>query len=75
MGFRGRVSRTTLADANESRDWRIVRNFAQGLIPTARQLLSRRTAGSRFRQYRLCLRFHHHRSVLDPVSVATISQT
>ena|SRR5947209_7676253 len=38
MGFRGRVSRTTLADANEHRDWRIFRDFAQGLIQTARQL-------------------------------------
>src|SRR5207247_8851286 len=31
-------SRTTLADANEHRDWRIFRDFAQGLIQTARQL-------------------------------------
>ena len=38
MGFRGLVSRTTLADANENRDWRIFRDFAQGLIQTARQL-------------------------------------
>src|SRR6201993_5050785 len=38
MGFRGRISRTTLADANENRDWRIFRDFAQGLIHTARQL-------------------------------------
>jgi IS4 transposase len=38
MGFRDRVSRTTLADANENRDWRIFRDFAQGLIQTARQL-------------------------------------
>lgn len=38
MGFRGRVSRTTLADANENRDWRIFRDFAQGLIQTAREL-------------------------------------
>lgn len=38
MGFRGHVSRTTLADANENRDWRIFRDFAQGLIQTARQL-------------------------------------
>ncbi len=28
MGFRGRVARSTLADANESRDWRIVKNLA-----------------------------------------------
>lgn len=38
MGFRGRVSRATLADANENRDWRIFRDFAQHLIPTARHL-------------------------------------
>lgn len=38
MGSRGHVSRTTLADANETRDWRIFRDFAQGLIHTAREL-------------------------------------
>ena len=38
MGFRGRVSRATLADANELRDWRIYRDFAQGLIRIARDL-------------------------------------
>ena len=38
MGFRGRVSRATLADANESRDWRIYRDFAQLLIGMAREL-------------------------------------
>jgi len=38
MGFRGRVSRATLADANESRDWRIYRDFAQVLIGMAREL-------------------------------------
>ena len=31
MGFRGRVARSTLADANESRDWRIYADFAQVL--------------------------------------------
>ena len=36
MGFRGRVSRSTLADANEVRDWRIFRDFAQVLIGRAR---------------------------------------
>ena len=29
-GIRGRVSRSTLADANETRDWRIWADFAQG---------------------------------------------
>jgi hypothetical protein len=32
------VSRSTLADANESHDWRIFADFAQGLIATARPL-------------------------------------
>jgi hypothetical protein len=39
-GFRGKVSRSTLADANESRDWRIYADFAQVLITTARDLYS-----------------------------------
>jgi len=38
MGFRGRVSRSTLAEANESRDWRIYADFAQALIAQARPL-------------------------------------
>ena len=37
-GIRGRVSRSTLADANESRDWRIYADFAQVLIGEARRL-------------------------------------
>lgn len=37
MGFRGRVSRSTLADANENRDWRIFADFAQVLIRMARR--------------------------------------
>ena len=38
MGLRGKISRSTLADANESRDWRIYADFAQVLIHTARGL-------------------------------------
>src|SRR5574337_42184 len=38
MGIRGRVARSTLADANETRDWRIYADFAQRLIRRARQL-------------------------------------
>ena len=38
MGIRSRVSRSTLADANQSRDWRIYADFAQSLIPIARCL-------------------------------------
>ncbi len=38
MGIRSRISRSTLADANESRDWRIYAEFAQSLIERARPL-------------------------------------
>lgn len=38
MGFRGRISRNTLAHANETRDWRIFADFARVLIGTAREL-------------------------------------
>jgi len=38
LGIRGKVSRSTLADANERRDWRIYSDFAQALIRHARQL-------------------------------------
>jgi len=38
MGIRGNVSRSTLADANEVRDWRIYSDFAQVLILEARRL-------------------------------------
>jgi hypothetical protein len=38
MGFRGRISRSTLAGANEAHDWRIYASFAQVLIAIARPL-------------------------------------
>jgi hypothetical protein len=38
MGIRAKVSRATLADANEVRDWRIFADFAQALIAIARRL-------------------------------------
>jgi hypothetical protein len=37
-GFRGRVSRSTLADANQAHDWRIFADFAHVLIRRARAL-------------------------------------
>ena len=45
MGFRSRVARSTLADANESRDWRIYADFAQVLIGIARPLYARDPIG------------------------------
>src|ERR1035441_9693756 len=38
MGFGSSIARSTLADANESRDWRIFADFAQVLIGIARPL-------------------------------------
>ena len=38
VGIRARVARSTLADANETRDWRIYADVAHGLIRTARDL-------------------------------------
>jgi hypothetical protein len=38
IGIRGKISRSTLADANENRDWRIYADFAQVLINIAREL-------------------------------------
>jgi hypothetical protein len=45
MGFRTNVARSTLADANEARDWRIYADFAQTLIATARSLYARDAMG------------------------------
>jgi hypothetical protein len=45
MGFRGNVSRNTLANANQVRDWRIYADFAQVLITTARSLYAKEEFG------------------------------
>ncbi len=45
MGFRGKVSRSTLAAANETHDWRIYADFAQFLIRIARPLYTRDPTG------------------------------
>ena len=40
FGIRGKVSRSTMADANDRRDWRIYQDFAMELIREARELYS-----------------------------------
>ncbi len=50
LGFRGKVARSTLADANESHDWRIFANFAQVLIGIARPLHARDPIGIELEQ-------------------------
>jgi Domain of unknown function (DUF4372)/Transposase DDE domain len=45
MGFRGRVSKSTMSDANEAHEWRIFADFAQVLIAIARPLYSNESLG------------------------------
>ena len=45
MGFREPIRRSTLADANESRNWRIHADFAQRLIGQARALYASEDLG------------------------------
>lgn len=45
MGFREPIRRSTLADANEARDWRIYAEFAQRLIAQARRLYANESLG------------------------------
>jgi IS4 transposase len=45
LGLHGHVSRSALADANESRDWRIYSDFAQALIRIARRLYAKESLG------------------------------
>jgi len=45
VGFRGQVARSTLADANETHDWRIYADFAQVLIGIARPLYAQDPIG------------------------------
>jgi hypothetical protein len=45
FGIRGRIARSTLADANEIRDWRIYAEFAQALIGIARPLYAEEPFG------------------------------
>lgn len=49
-GFRSRVSRNTLANANERRDWRIYAGVAQVLIAQARRLYAGDISQSRSRR-------------------------
>jgi hypothetical protein len=45
FGLRGGIARSTLADANEKRDWRIYQDFALSLIEVARKLYARDSFG------------------------------
>ena len=50
VGIRGKVARSTLADANETRNWRMYAEFAQHLIGIARRLYSNEPFGVDLRE-------------------------
>jgi hypothetical protein len=50
-GIQGTIARSTLADANESRDWRIWADVAQGLITEARRLHAEEPFGVRLKAH------------------------
>src|SRR5271170_6864857 len=49
-GFRGKIARSTLADANRAHDWRIFADFAQVLIERARRLYAGEPLGVELEQ-------------------------
>ena len=72
MGFRQPVRRSTLADANERRDWRIHAVLAQRLITQARTLYVDEELGLGPDQYRLRPGLDDHRSVPVGLSVGAL---
>ena len=69
MGFRDPVRRSTLADANEGRDWRIYAELAQRLIAQARKLYLGEDLGFDLANTVYALEFDDHRSLPGGVSV------
>jgi hypothetical protein len=60
MGIRGKVSKSTLADANEIRDWRIYADFCHVLIAQAREL---------YKDDDFCLELNHIVYALDSTTI------
>src|SRR5665811_2347657 len=67
MGFREPVRRSTLTDANETRDWRIYAEFAHRLIAQARKLYANESLGLELSNT------VYHRSVPVAVSMGALS--
>ena len=76
MGFRGLVRRSTLADANEVRDWRIYAEFAQRLIAQARRLYAEESLLGDLDSTVYALELDHHGfvSVLVPLGAFSLNQ-
>ena len=60
MGIRGNIARSTLADANEKRDWRIYQDFAHILIHQARELYAKDAFDLTLKKNSICFRFNHY---------------
>ena len=73
MGIRSRISRSTLADANEVRDWRIYADFAQRSDRHGAQALRQRSLWHRSERDGVRARLHDHRLVFVGVSVGAVS--
>jgi hypothetical protein len=73
MGFREPVRRSTLADANEARDWRIYAAFAQRLIRPGAEAPRPRGSGAGTDEHRLCAGLDRHRPVPVGVSAGLVS--
>ena len=73
MGFRDPVRRSTLADANEGRDWRIYAELAQRLIAQARKLYLGEDLGFDLANAVYALEFDDHRSLPGGVSVGALA--
>jgi len=63
MGIRGKVSRSTMADANEQRDWRIYASLAHSLIVIARDLYSSEPFLAHLDETIYAPRLYHDRSL------------
>ncbi len=72
MGIRGKVSRNTLAVANEKRDWRIYADFAQVLIHEARRLYADESFGVELDETVYALGFDNDRSVSFALPMGTV---
>src|SRR5215469_5749006 len=72
MGFGDPVRRSTLADANEARDWRIYAELATATDRPGETAVHQRGSGFRSRQYGLCARLDDHRSLSGRLSVGAV---
>jgi hypothetical protein len=73
MGFRSKVARSTLADANESRDWRIYADFCASLDRYRAPALCQRSDRCRSGPESVCFGLHHHRSLPLALSLGQVS--